>query len=455
MSFEPPDDFEDAIAYLASFTDYEQAAAHLLSRRSLDLGRMERNASRFGLLPHPMAIIHVAGSKGKGSTSIFADAILRNHGLTTGRFLSPHLVHITERIALRGQSISSARFAELVNSLRPQVDPLIRSNSIDVPTFFEAIALMALTAFAEAGCDAAVFEVGLGGRLDATNIVTPKVCLITSIDLEHTRVLGDDLASIAREKAGIIKTGVPVICGVPRESEAGEAIESVAAMKKAPITWLDNVFTADPQGSSFDLHTSDWGETQFQVSAAGDHQLRNAALAALGVATLLASGNHMVQTQAIQDALRDTTLPARLQWLPAKDNPVGRSVLLDSAHTRDSMEALAAEIDRRFDGRPVALLTALLADKDPRRCLQPLKGRVSHIFTTEVDSPRRRPAEALACTLRECWPEIPITPLGHSLKELIEIPLEQEIPLVVAGSTYLAGEVLGQLRPFPSSPDGV
>ena len=438
--------------YLASFTDYEQKAAHLLSRRSMDIGRMYRNAERLGLIPHPFDVVHIAGSKGKGSTALFCDHILRAHGQEVGRFLSPHLVHITERIAWGGRDITTETFAELVDKLASEVEPLIANESPDVPTFFEAIALMALQLFTERRADAAVFEVGLGGRLDATNIVTPTVCLITSIDLEHTRVLGDDLASIAREKAGIIKDGIPVICGVDQNTEAGRAIADVARLKNAPLLWLDEIADFSTNEQSFSLQFMDWAITDLKLKLPGAHQLRNAALATAAVRILLAKQERNTEDRAMQSGLFDTQLPGRLQWLPAHENPLGRDILIDSAHTPDSMAALSEELRRRFPSKPVALLTALLNDKDAERCLAPLQGLVSHIFTTAAASPRSTPPADLANALALSWPATPITPTPHDIAGLLALPISDDVPLIVAGSTYLAGEILGTLQSFPRKP---
>ncbi len=444
-----PKDFDGAMAYLASFTDYEQKAAHELSRRSMDLGRMQRNAVSQGLLPHAFPVVHIAGSKSKGSTALFVDSILQTHGRRTGRFLSPHLTHITERISLDGVDVSIDAFVQLVQRLSIRVQPLIEATSSDIPTFFEAIALMAMDAFTEARVDAAIFEVGLGGRLDATNIITPSVSLITSIDLEHTRVLGDDLGSIAREKAGIIKAGIPVISGVPPDCPAGRAIAEVAASHEAPLTWLDEILSVSSDGKSLSVEMEHLHVANLCPSTRGIHQLRNAALAIAACEIMLPPTDPPLTQLTLQSALDATELPGRLQWIPASGNPLQRDILLDSAHTKDSMRALAVEISRRFKGRPVALLTALLNDKTPDRCLEPIQGLVSPVFATAVASPRSTAPDDLAAAIRQSWPTTPVHTSEHTLTDLQQLPIPPDLPLVIAGSTYLAGEILNELRSFP------
>ena len=216
---------------LSSFTNYERLQTFRYDQESFDLRRMEALAAALGNPHNHYPAVHVAGTKGKGCTCLMLEALLRAEGLAVGTYTSPHIEHLRERIRIGGKSISEDTFMRTVNSVLPLTEPADGENAS--PTFFELLTAMAMLCFARAGVDIAIFEVGLGGRLDATNILSARWSAITSLGLEHTRLLGDTLTSIAREKAGILREETPLVTG-DLPAEAREEIKRIATEKMPP-----------------------------------------------------------------------------------------------------------------------------------------------------------------------------------------------------------------------------
>ena len=452
-----PSEIHDSLAFLAEFTDYEQKNASSLKRDSLDLRRMRDLAQRLGNPQDSFSVIHIAGSKGKGSTTLITEALIRGMGLKTGTFLSPHVMSVTERIALNGQNISPRQFARLADRLRPLVAEL-RSTPEKLPSFFESITLMAFLAFQENEVDVAVVETGLGGRLDATNIVKPFLSMITMIDLEHTRVLGDTLVEIAGEKAGIIKPGVPVICGEDSNSPAGQTIGQIAESRKSELFWLDQ---------HVDVETKDLGEagqlmtfgfeylhlSDLHLGYYGEHQAANTAMALAAVAQLIKARQLTVNEEGIRQALMSLRLPARLEFFPARTTSpaLPYAVLLDSAHTPMSVRALSRTLATTFSNYKLTFLVGLLRDKNVENCLDSLKGQGRRFLVTEPDSPRAMPAAELKeRAAKVLGSEIEIEILD-SQQKMPTLPEHAQNMLVVTGSVYLAGSIRQILMPVEDS----
>ncbi len=442
-------EFERAMAWLAGFTDYEQTLPDGRRGPRFELDRMKVLLEALGHPERRRGILHVAGSKGKGSVVLMLDRIGREHGAVTGRFLSPHLEHVTERIALGGRPVSKVRFARLANLLRPYVDGCRRGNPAGLPTFFESVTAMAFLAFREASCDWIALEVGLGGRLDATNLVTPEVSVITPIDLEHTRVLGADRESIAREKAGILKPGIPAVSAMDETSPAGRVIGEVARGLGCPLWRLGREIRveglrATDEGWRFRVRTPCATFPDLLLPIPGVHQTENAALALGALAHWNARGGPDIRPALVARALRDLELPGRTEVFRGLV-PHGATVLLDTAHTPDSFERLAACLESVFGGGKPALLLGFLRDKDVEACLGSLRRRVGRIAVTEPPSPRAMPVEDLAnraqAALGASAPPLPLP-----LAEVASWMRRQRGGVVVAGSTYLAGKLRPGLR---------
>lgn len=323
------------------------------------LGRM-RTLLRLANEPGPqMRVVLIAGTKGKGSTAAFLASILHTAGVRAGLFTSPHLQTYRERVRIDGAMLGEADFGRAIERLRPLVLRLRREHpAAGEPTTFELTLLLALRAFAERGCAVAIVEVGLGGRLDATNALDPEVSVITSISYDHTAILGRTLAAIATEKAGIVRRGGPAIVAVQRPA-AARAIERICRTNGAEC------HVVRPLGVHADL------------ALPGDHQRQNAALA---VAAARALG---IDERAIANGLRTTTWPARFERVRGRP-----SIVLDGAHNGASAEALARTLRQERGGRRLVLILGINRDKDARAVLKPLVRLASAVVVTRSASPR-------------------------------------------------------------------
>ena len=358
--------------------------------------------ARLGNPQHAFDAIHVAGTNGKGSTSAMIESILREGGRRTGLYTSPHLARFTERIRVRGVEIDR----ELVAYLHDEV-------TVAGPelTFFEVVTAMAFLAFARAGVEVAVVEVGLGGRLDATNVLPrTRVSVVTGIALEHTEVLGTTLDAIAREKAGILRAGVPAVVGAVPD-EARRAILDVATRVGAPTRWLGVDFAA------------------VDTSLLGAHQRRNAAVAREAVSCLPVPPD----ADAIARGLAGVRWPGRLER-------IADDVIVDGAHNPDGAKALAAALPQLAAGRAIHLVVGVVEDKDARALFEPLLPLAERVFVTTVPSPRARTATSLASLLAH--PRITIC--GDPLEAVAQARGHGAL-CIVAGSLFLVGAVRAHL----------
>ena len=382
---------------------------------------LENTRELAALMGNPQAklrFIHVAGTNGKGSTCALLESVYRAAGQRTGLFTSPHLVSFRERIQVNRRLIPEAEVVRYVRELQP----LLRRLPADQhPTFFEVITVLALRHFAAEQCDLVIWETGLGGRLDATNIVMPLASVITNIALDHQQWLGDTIAKIAAEKAGIIKPGLPVLTAAAHP-DALAVIDATARAKHSPLT----VVTAAelPPG---------------ELALAGEHQRQNAALALATVAAL--QSQIPVAAEAIRTGLATVSWPGRLQLLPL---PGGRRLLLDGAHNLAGMETLVTAL-KTFSGglhpevRPVFIFGALQDKEWPGLCrlLAPLADK---IHVVPVASGRTAAAAEIAAVFRALRPAAAVTPHA-GLREAL-IACKDEPFVVVTGSLYLVGEAL-------------
>jgi dihydrofolate synthase/folylpolyglutamate synthase len=385
------------------------------------LDNTRRLAALAGNPQEKLRFIHVAGTNGKGSTCAMLESIYRATGLRVGLFTSPHLVSFRERIQVNRQLISESDVVRLVGEL-------ITANAGNEITLFEFATVMALKFFAEQKCDLVIWETGLGGRLDATNIVTPLVSVITNIAFDHQQWLGDTLEKIAGEKAGIIKPGVPVVTA-ENKPEALAVIGQLARKNNSPIARI-------AESSALNLQPS--------TSLIGEHQKRNAALALATIEVL--QQQIPVTEEKIRDGLANVNWPGRLQLI---QNSAGRKILLDGAHNVAGAETLRDALERSFStARPVFIFGAL-ADKnwpDICRLLAPLAGKV---FTVPVTSERTAAANDLANCFHAANPGVEVVALENLAAALTAS--KDELFVVITGSLYLVGEVLEQLGLSPDA----
>jgi dihydrofolate synthase / folylpolyglutamate synthase len=441
---------DDALDYLKTFTDWEQKLPPDASK-SFDLARVARLLAKLGDPHLGRAQIHVTGTKGKGSVVHFADAVLRAHGVRTFRFVSPHVERINERIAIDGADLSDERFAAAVLAVRPAIDALARETPDDPPTFFEVLTAAGFAAAREARVDADVLEVGLGGRLDATNVVDPTVCVITSIDLDHVRILGDTRDKIAAEKAGIVKPGRPVLAGLRTGDEGLEVILARARSQKAPISHVGAGIEVATRGFA-KLATGRPGVRfggavdgivlDSATAPGGVHQAANAVLAIGAAAKVLDALGRPLDLARATGAIEAASLPARAEAFQTW----GPEVLLDGAHTSRSCEALAELATWWSEGRRVVLLGGLTADRSPREVFMPFRLLCERAVFTPIPSPRSAAPEAVA---RE-WSALGgVAETRPTARQGLNAAMRMAGPrgaVVTAGSFYLAGEIRPILR---------
>ena len=330
------------------------ALGNEIKTAKLGLERIERVLEALGRPEDGLRFVHVAGTNGKGSTCAMIESGLRAAGRRTGLFTSPHLSQPTERIRISGQPISSARFAEAFDRVHAVVEKLVEAGELDWhTTYFETVTAMALVVFADEQVDRVVLEVGLGGRLDATNIVCPELCVITPIDFDHEAFLGRSIEAIAGEKAGILKRGRPAVWARQRP-EADRVLESRARELNVPVTrttdWRIHNLEVDARGSRFELI----GERQLHTRCplAGEHQVENAATAVAALARL------GVADAAIEAGIAAAEWPGRLERVLERPE-----IILDGAHNPAGARALAAYIGRFYSGRRVRLIFGAMRDK--------------------------------------------------------------------------------------------
>lgn len=370
-----------------------------------------------------LRFIHVAGTNGKGSTCAMIESIYRLSGRRTGLFTSPHLVSFGERIQIQGRPIAHDRVIAAVEKLQEWIT---RIDQPEPPTFFECVVVMALDYFAEQGCDVVVWETGLGGRLDATNIVQPLLSVITTIDFDHQEWLGSTLGAIAREKAGIIKPRVPVITGVS-DTEPLEVIRQEALRKGAELTVLRSGEEGRVLGS-------------MQLSLPGPHQRRNAALACLAVESLRAF--LPVHPEVVAEGLRTARWPGRMHRIQRGE----QRIWVDGAHNPSGVRALLEALRHESAGPSArALIFGSLVDKDSKEMLMLLAPAFSKIVLVPVDNPRGAAPSQLKAAATGGRHLVEAPSLGAALEQLVG-----EAEVVVCGSLYLAGEALQRLGELPA-----
>jgi dihydrofolate synthase/folylpolyglutamate synthase len=396
------------------------------------LHSLEQFGIKFGLdnisaivarLGHPeraFRSVHIAGTNGKGSVTAMVDAALRAAGHRSARYTSPHLIDLAERFTIGGRPVARAELADAIVRVRDAVDHLRADGTLDVqPTFFEATTAIAFELFRRAAVEVAVLEVGLGGRLDATNVVSPTVTAITSIALDHQQYLGTTLRDIAREKAGIIKSGVPVVIGA-LPAEAVAVVDGIARERNA------EVIRVAP------------GTVAFAIGLAGAHQRMNAAVA-VKILQVLDSRGVSVPPRAIAHGLAHPDWPGRLELRRLAD---GREALLDAAHNPAGAAALASYLHGWHGGEPrPPLVFAAMRDKDLAGMFAALLPEVASVVVTRASTPRAAAPDELAAIVRAIDPEKPLLVASTPLRALDEA-WRASRRIVVAGSIFLLGDVI-------------
>jgi len=425
--------------------------------QKFDLAHMRVLCEALGNPQRSFPAVLIAGTNGKGSTAATLASILRASSHRVGLYTSPHLLFINERIRLNGQPVADDAFAASYARVTEVAQELVAASALPhLPSFFETVTAMAFDFFATSKVEIAILEVGMGGRLDATNIVEPILSIITDIDLDHQKYLGNTLAEIAGEKAGILRRGVPAIT-LPQHPEANQVLgERMMSLGARAVSATRNMAPVSPANSALVHHSP--GETRFQLSVLGTeveivsplvglHQLRNLALAITAAEELAAQGFN-VTPESIARGVRETSWPGRFQRLAATGQRP--EIIIDVAHNPAGAWALRSALTQQLDERPLVLLFGAMADKAVDQIAQILWPRMAHVVLTRTaNNPRAAAPEALAAMAQSLGVE-------HSSSTTVDQGVElaiaearklgSEAVVVIAGSIYVAGEAMSVLR---------
>lgn len=419
--------YADAVRYLLALGGELAAPRQPAPVAKFDLRNITTLAAKLGDPHRAVPCAHIAGTNGKGSTAAMLESVLRQAGLKTGLYTSPHLERINERIAVNGEPISDDEFAAAFTRVHQAIEELLACGALTAhPTFFECVTAMAFDHFARARLDFAVYEVGMGGRLDSTNIVTPEVCVITQIDLDHENYLGHSIQQIAAEKAGILKPGVPVVCAAGRP-EARAVIARRAAEFNAPLLDLD-------QGSGI---AGRWpaGETLPTPALPGRFQKRNAVTAAMAARELRQRG-FPISAEAIASGIAQTRWPGRLELIAHAPD-----VYLDGTHNPAGARELLVFWDERFAGRRIFLIFGAVRDKAVEEITGLLFPRAAHVICTQPRSARAISAQRLAeLTSHDADHTEVIAEPEAALARALTLAQPEDV-VFATGSLYLVGDL--------------
>ncbi len=440
--------FDEAIAYLDSFVNFEKRPPDAPPARSFGLARIKALLKRLDDPHARLACLHIAGTKGKGSTAAMTESILRAAGYRTGLYTSPHLVDIRERIRVGGRMVSREDFARLVERTRPHIERAREecarepdSAMARPPTYFEIVTHLAFMHFAEVEVDAAVLEVGLGGRLDATNVIdAPVACAITSVGHDHMDILGETLAEIAGEKAGILKARVPAVVA-PQQPEALAAIRDAARRVGAPLSHVGRDIVLVDGDETFSVRTPDAAYDDLRISLWGAHQRTNAAVAVGLVDVARGAGFERVTPEAVREGLARVSWPGRIQLVAERP-----ATVIDGAHNRESVRALLGTLAERFPAARAVFVFGAAADKDWRGMLECLLPRAEALVATSIGTGRAAAPDEIVGAAREvegadgCAVEVEVDP-AEALARARGIAGPDGL-VVAAGSLYLVGKLL-------------
>jgi dihydrofolate synthase/folylpolyglutamate synthase len=426
-----PFGYQEALDYIYSFVDYSLTKNLRYSPEKFNLSRMIRFLELIGNPHQDYATIHVAGTKGKGSICAMISSILSHSGYTTGFYSSPHMIDFNERIRIGDHLISHEKIAEYVDYLKPFI------NQVEQITTFEITTALAFKYFSDQKVDFAVIEVGLGGRFDATNVITPNVSVISTISFDHTKILGNTLSKIAFEKSGIIKKNVPVVVSRQKKT-AIKMIQNIALEQSSPLINAKESFrvvsghkTLDYQ--EFIIHGSLSSTGCIKLPLIGDHQLDNARTAFAVIDELRYQGVKISPT-AVKQGFEQVEWPGRFEIL--QRNPL---VIIDGAHNPDSFRNLAKTIKEYLTGRKVIFVLGVSADKNIRTMMKIIKPVVDHLIITKSAHPRAMDIEKI----QELADAIGISSVCvervEDAKEKAESLTNENSVIIAAGSIFIAG----------------
>ncbi len=400
------------------------------------LSNIERIVHALGNPHEQLKVIHIGGTNGKGSTAVMMASVLRQSGYRVGLYTSPHILSFTERIQINGESITEAEVAAMTASIRERIEEARIPQEF---TFFDFTTAMAFLYFAESGVDLAIIEVGLGGRLDSTNIVRPTVALITNVSVEHRDVLGDSLIGIAREKAGIIKQGVPLLTGITQEEIIRE-VERVCQEKEAPLYRMGRDFSAEKEGPGMlGFKGRRWSFSGIKVNLLGEHQIENAAMA-MGTLETAEEAGYPVSRDSIYRGLEKVNWSGRLEVVRKRP-----WVILDGAHNPAGAQALREALSQGFSYERCYFLLGIMRDKEVEKIISILAPLSHELVLCKPKQDRAAPPERLAKAVEAVGAKGRVIPdVAEGLDTLLSMAGRDDL-ICVAGSFYTLGEAKAHL----------
>ena len=427
-------DYEEAIEYLYDLKIYGM---------SLGLERIEYLLKALGSPHIELKAIHVAGTNGKGSVCAFLSSILHSAGYKVGLFTSPHLISFEERIQVNGEKIPKDRVCSLVERIKPIAESMSKSGKFEHPTFFEIVTAMAFKHFSEEEVDYAVLEVGLGGRLDATNVLTPLVSVITTIALDHTHVLGKELEEVTTEKAGIVKLGIPVVTGV-------EDDEILALIKKTCEEKECNVYSSKEHGSYtlkaanldhqiFDMEVNGKPYNNLKIPLLGEHQIKNALIAIITLEVLKIKDIAIKETN-LRKGFENTRWPGRLEIIQEKP-----MVILDCAHNPAGMIALRSALQELFKGKKVTLVIGIMRDKDIPGIIKEIAIAADNIIITKPKFERASEPDIIESEAKKYCNNVLIKPKVEDAVQYAIKNTSMDDVICITGSIFNVGEAMTAL----------
>lgn len=429
----PKIDYENALDYLYGFVDYSLTKQLRYSPEKFNLQRMRDLMDRMGSPHQKYPVVHVAGTKGKGSTSVMIASVLQKAGYKVGLYTSPHLHDFCERIQVDQVPISHQELVNQVKSIQPAVA------SVSEITTFEITTAIGFQYFADAKVDIAIVEVGLGGRLDATNVVSPTISVITSLSYDHMNILGDTIEKIAIEKAGIIKKNIPVVIAPQGFPEVNEVLAEIAEKNNSQVTSVNKEYIYSLQDHSLErqsfylsrISSDKVNPEKYTISLLGYHQVENAATAR-AVLDLLMTRGFQISEHNVVDGFLSAHWPCRFEII--KEKPL---IIVDSAHNVDSAAKLQATVKDYLKNRKVTLIFGASEDKDIRGMFERLFPVVDDIIVTKSIHPRAFEPENLAGIASQQQREVKIT---QSLEEALNLVMgkSSEDVILITGSIFVA-----------------
>ena len=437
--------YKQAQEFLLRTIDYEKLTQYKYDTSTFDLKRMEEMMSFVGNPHKKRRSVHITGTKGKGSTATIIASVLKELGLKTALFTSPHLIYLGERIKVDDKMISQKMFVQLINMLKPYIDRITLENPILMPTFFEIVTAIAFLYFEREKTDISVLEVGMGGRLDSTNIILPEVSVITPVGYDHTDRLGHTLDRIAFEKAGIIKEGVPVISSI-QGPDALAVISKTCKEKNSRLYLVGrDVLIRDIKvtkrngiyGTECEIKTWRKNYKNVFLPLVGRHQVENCAAAIGSLEVLSETGVIKVGNEMVINALAKIRCPARIEVI--SKNPL---IVLDTAHTVASMKILRESIKENFSFKKLVLVIGLSADKNIEGVLKEITCIADDLILTRTGNPREAEPEQMAVTAKHFFHNnlMVIEDIDEALKEAKRIAKRDDL-VCITGSFFLAGKV--------------